>query len=36
MLKFFEAPPDWIDVHYVGFQGEPLKEYMTAGAIPTS
>jgi quinol monooxygenase YgiN len=36
MMKFFEAPPEWIDVTYVAFQGEPLKEYMTAGARPTS
>jgi len=36
MLKFFEAPPEWIDIHYVSFQGEPLKEYMAAGAIPAS
>jgi quinol monooxygenase YgiN len=36
MLSFFEAPPEWIDIHYVAFQGEPLKEYMTAGAKPTS
>src|SRR6267143_2071995 len=36
MMKFFEAPPEWIDVTYVAFQGEPLKEYMTAGAAPTS
>jgi len=36
MLKFFEAPPEWIDVAYVAFQGEPLKEYTTAGAMPTS
>jgi hypothetical protein len=34
MLKFFEAPPEWIDVTYVAFQGEPLKEYMSAGATP--
>src|SRR5712692_7854413 len=36
MMKFFEAPPEWIDVTYVAFQGETLKEYMTAGAMPTS
>jgi quinol monooxygenase YgiN len=36
MLKFFEAPPEWIDVHYVAFQGQPLKEYMTEGAMPGS
>ncbi len=36
MLTFLEAPPEWIDVHYVAFQGEPLEEYMTAGAMPTS
>ena len=30
MIKFFEGPPEWIDVHYVGFQGEPLKEYMAS------
>ena len=34
MLKFFEAPPEWIDVQYVAFQGQPLKEYMTEGAMP--
>ncbi len=28
MLDFLEAPPDWIDVHYVAYQGEPLSEYM--------
>lgn len=36
MVKFFEAPPEWIDVHYVAFQGQPLQEYMTSGALPTS
>jgi hypothetical protein len=36
MLTFFEAPPEWIDVNYVAYQGAPLKEYMTAGATPTS
>jgi hypothetical protein len=36
MLKFFEAPPEWIDVNYVAFQGQPLKEYMTEGAMPGS
>ena len=36
MVQFFEAPPEWIDVHYVGFQGEPQKEYMTEGATSTS
>src|SRR2546426_12645153 len=36
MLKFLEAPPEWIDVNYVAYQGEPLKEYMTEGATPTS
>ena len=36
MLKFLEGPPEWIDVHYVAFQGEALKEYMTAGAMPAS
>ena len=35
MLKFFEAPPEWIDVQYVAFQGQPLKEYMTEGAMPS-
>ena len=34
MITFFEAPPEWIDVHYVGFQGEPLEEYTTTGAVP--
>ena len=33
MLKYFEAAPEWIDVEYVAFQGQPLKEYMTEGAI---
>ena len=28
MLKFLEGPPEWIDVTYVAFQGEPLKEYL--------
>ena len=36
MLTFLEGPPEWIDVNYMGFQGEPLKEYMTAGVLPTS
>ena len=36
MLKFLDGPPEWIDVHYVAFQGESLKEYMTAGAMPSS
>jgi quinol monooxygenase YgiN len=35
MLRFMEAPPEWIDVNYIAFQGETLKEYMTAGAAPT-
>ena len=34
MLKFLEGPPEWIDVHYVSFQGEPLKEYMMTGSMP--
>ena len=34
MLKFLEGPPEWIDVHYVSFQGETLKEYMMTGSIP--
>jgi heme-degrading monooxygenase HmoA len=34
MLQFLEGPPDWIDVHYVSFQGQPLKEYMTADVMP--
>ena len=34
MLKFLEGPPEWIDVTYVAFQGEPLKEYMMTGSIP--
>ena len=34
MLKFLEGPPEWIDVHYVAFQGEPLKEYMMTGSTP--
>jgi hypothetical protein len=36
MLRFFESPPQWIDVNYVSFQGQPLKEYMTAAAKPSS
>jgi aminoglycoside phosphotransferase (APT) family kinase protein len=28
MLDFLEGPPEWIDVHYVAYQGEPLSEYM--------
>jgi quinol monooxygenase YgiN len=34
MLQFLEGPPEWIDVHYVAFQGQPLKEYMTAEVMP--
>jgi hypothetical protein len=34
MLKFLEGPPEWIDVNYVAFQGEPLKEYMVTGSMP--
>jgi quinol monooxygenase YgiN len=34
MLKFLEGPPEWIDVHYVAFQGETLKEYMVTGSMP--
>jgi hypothetical protein len=34
MLSFLEGPPEWIDVHYVAYQGEPLKEYMRSGALP--
>jgi len=30
MIKFFEGPPEWVDVHYVAFQGEPLKPYMAS------
>lgn len=30
MIKFFDGPPEWIDVHYVAFQGEPLKPYMAS------
>ncbi len=30
MIKFFEGPPEWIDVNYVAFQGEPLKAYMAS------
>ncbi len=30
MIKFFEGPPEWIDVHYVAFQGEPLKPYVAS------
>ena len=33
MLKFLEGPPEWIDVHYVAFQGETLKEYMVTGSM---
>jgi len=36
MLKFLDGPPEWIDVHYVAFQGEPLKEYMMSGSMPGS
>jgi len=36
MLKFLEAPPEWIDVNYMAFQGAPLEEYVTEGATPTS
>jgi hypothetical protein len=34
MLKFLEGPVEWIDVHYVAFQGETLKEYMVTGSMP--
>jgi quinol monooxygenase YgiN len=34
MLKFLEGSPEWIDVHYVAFQGETLKEYMVTGSMP--
>ena len=34
MLKFLEGPPEWIDVHYIAFQGETLKEYMMTGSMP--
>jgi heme-degrading monooxygenase HmoA len=30
MIKMFEGPPEWIDVNYVAFQGEPLKPYMAS------
>jgi len=30
MIKFFEGPPEWIDVNFVAFQGEPLKAYMAS------
>jgi heme-degrading monooxygenase HmoA len=30
MIKFFEGPPEWIDIHYAAFQGEPLKPYMAS------
>ena len=34
MLKLLEGPPEWIDVHYIAFQGETLKEYMMTGSMP--
>ncbi len=34
MLNFLEGSPEWIDVHYVAFQGETLKEYMVTGSMP--
>ena len=34
MLKFLQGPPEWIDVHYLAFQGETLKEYMVTGSMP--
>ena len=34
MLKFLEDPPEWIDVHYIAFQGETLKKYMMTGSMP--
>jgi quinol monooxygenase YgiN len=36
MLNILEGPPEWIDIHFLGFMGEPLKEYMAAGAMPSS
>jgi antibiotic biosynthesis monooxygenase (ABM) superfamily enzyme len=30
MVKFFEGPPEWIDVNYVAFAGEPLKPCMAS------
>lgn len=30
MIRFFEGPPEWIDVNYVAFQGEPVKAYMAS------
>jgi heme-degrading monooxygenase HmoA len=30
MIKFFEGPPEWIDVNYVAYQGEPVKEYVAS------
>jgi quinol monooxygenase YgiN len=32
MLDFVVEPPEWIDVHYVAYTGEPLTESAMAGA----
>jgi quinol monooxygenase YgiN len=32
MVAQLAAPPEWIDVHYVAYRGEPLSEQATAGA----
>jgi hypothetical protein len=34
MLTFLDGPPEWIDVHYVAFQGQALKEYMLTDSMP--
>jgi quinol monooxygenase YgiN len=32
MLDFLVEPPEWTDVHYVGYTGEPLTESAMAAA----
>ena len=31
MLQYLTGPPEWIDVHYVGYEGEPLTAAAMAG-----
>jgi quinol monooxygenase YgiN len=33
MLDYLVEPPEWIDVHYVGYTGEPLTESAMAAAM---
>jgi heme-degrading monooxygenase HmoA len=32
MLQYLAGPPEWTDLHYVSFKGEPLTESALAGA----